>query len=397
MSLSELRLHVQELKSLVGAQLQEIETHPHGIALSLYLKGRIWWILDLRMSAPMSLILYELTPWKKKILPKPVSLFLNSHAKNKLLSSVELMEGEGRVFQVKFGLEDQVSILDIHLVPKAVNLTVSAQGKKISWNKPKELGIPPILVESHRDLISLKQEWLDDQEPKSKSHPTAAPGISIEDEFKKILSKKSKAIESIENQLNFDEAGELFKKAQDLKSSGDPAMQEFFEKAKAAQRKRAGTEARLKELKEEVVYLQLQMNSGKWQPPTAQPRKLMKKAEATGRTREIQGFTASKGKSAQDNLALLRAAKAWDLWLHLRDYPGSHLILSLDKGQNVPQDVLHEAAVWLAESSVKSKVKLSGMRLDVLVVECRFVRPIKGDKLGRVNYQNERVFTVIMP
>ncbi|MFN8845269.1 MAG: DUF814 domain-containing protein, partial [Bdellovibrionales bacterium] len=79
------------------------------------------------------------------------------------------------------------------------------------------------------------------------------------------------------------------------------------------------------------------------------------------------------------------------------DYPGSHLILSLDKGQSVPQEVLNEAALWLAESSVKSKVKLSGMRFDVLGVECRFVRPIKGDKLGRVNYQNERVFTVIMP
>ncbi|MFN9065949.1 MAG: DUF814 domain-containing protein, partial [Bdellovibrionales bacterium] len=151
------------------------------------------------------------------------------------------------------------------------------------------------------------------------------------------------------------------------------------------------------ELKQEVMALKLQMESGKWQPDAAQPRKLMKKAEATGRNREIKGFTASKGKSAQDNLALLRAAKAWDLWLHLRDYPGSHLILSLDKGQSVPQEVLNEAALWLAESSVKSKVKLSGMRFDVLVVECRFVRPIKGDKLGRVNYQNERVFTVIMP
>ncbi|MFN9068603.1 MAG: hypothetical protein ACK5V3_15350, partial [Bdellovibrionales bacterium] len=148
MSLSELRLHVQELKSLVGAQLQEIETHPHGLALSFYLKGRIWWILDLRMSSPMSLVLFELSPWKKKVSPKPVSLFLNSHGKNKLLSSVELIEGEGRVFQVKIGQKEQVVILDVHLVPKAVNLTVSANGKKISWNKPKELGTPPILAES---------------------------------------------------------------------------------------------------------------------------------------------------------------------------------------------------------------------------------------------------------
>ncbi|MFN8847636.1 MAG: hypothetical protein ACK5W9_12370, partial [Bdellovibrionales bacterium] len=318
MSLSELRLHVQELKSLVGAQLQEIETHPHGLALSFYLKGRIWWILDLRMSSPMSLVLFELSPWKKKVSPKPVSLFLNSHGKNKLLSSVELIEGEGRVFQVKIGQKEQVVILDVHLVPKAVNLTVSANGKKISWNKPKELGTPPILAESHRDLISLKQEWLAEQDPKPRSNSVSSAGGSKQDEFDKLLSKKNKAIESIENQLNSDDVALLFKRAQDLKNSGDPAMQEMFEKAKVAQKKRAGTKARLEELKQEVMALKLQMESGKWQPDAAQPRKLMKKAEATGRNREIKGFTASKGKSAQDNLALLRAAKAWDLWLHLR-------------------------------------------------------------------------------
>jgi predicted ribosome quality control (RQC) complex YloA/Tae2 family protein len=396
MSLSELRLHIQELKSLIGAQLQEIETHPHGLAFSLYLKGRIWWILDLRTSAPMSVIVYEFNPWKKKTSPKPAALFLNSHAKNKLLSSVELIEGEGRVFQVKFGTTDQSVILDVHLVPKAVNLSVSSEDKKISWNKPKELGIPPVMVESHRDLASLKQEWLNEQEPRSHVSPKSSQVVS-EDEFAKLIAKKNKAIESIENQLLSDEASELLKKAQDLKSLGDSSMQLMFEKAKAAKKKRAGTEARLKDLKDEVAGLQLQMQWGKWQPPLSRPQKLMKKAEATGRTREIRGYTASKGKSAQDNLSLLRAAKGWDLWLHLRDYPGAHLILSLNKGQNVPQDVLQEAALWLAESSIKSKVKLSGMRLDVLVAECRFVRPIKGDKLGRVNYQNERVFTVIIP
>jgi hypothetical protein len=31
-----------------------------------------------------------------------------------------------------------------------------------------------------------------------------------------------------------------------------------------------------------------------------------------------------------------------------------------------------------------------GQRIAVVIVECRFVKPIKGDKLGRVIYHGER-------
>ena len=37
---------------------------------------------------------------------------------------------------------------------------------------------------------------------------------------------------------------------------------------------------------------------------------------------------------------------------------------------------------------------LRGQMFDILVAECRHVRPIKGDKVGRVNYTNERVLRV---
>jgi hypothetical protein len=50
---------------------------------------------------------------------------------------------------------------------------------------------------------------------------------------------------------------------------------------------------------------------------------------------------------------------------------------------------------WLVESSTRqSAAELSGQAFDLLVIEKRHVRPIKGDALGRVNYSNERTFRI---
>jgi len=175
-------------------------------------------------------------------------------------------------------------------------------------------------------------------------------------------------------------------------------MQHAFEKAKQLDRKKAGTLERLEILKNEIAKLEAQVN-----PPQSflkkksEVREQLKEAGAEGRTKRIGEFVASRGKNAKDNLALLRTARGWDLWIHLRDYPSSHVILAVQKNQKVPDSIIQQAAIWLAQETSKSKNWPSGTRLDALVAECRFVRPIKGDKLGRVHYQNERVFTVVMP
>lgn len=395
MSKLELADHVSELKTVIGAQLQEIEAHPKGVAFSLYKKGRIWWLLDLTPQSPMSVLLYEETPWKKKITPKPAVLFLNSHAKNLMLSSIEILEQWGRVLLLRFSSSQKSVEIEVHLIPKAVNLIVRTGDKSIAWSKPKPLVAPPSVQESHRDIATIKMEWLDEQKGRVLQQKTSSEATSLS----KVLEKKKKALEQILLNLDNDEASILYKKGEDLKSVGNSEMGIYFEKAKALLKKREGTLQRVELLRKEIEDLSSRVARGETaQFQVGKPeRQLLKEAQATGRTLRIDGLIAAKGKSAQDNLSLLRAAKAWDLWVHLRDYPSSHLILSLDKGQKVSDEILKKAALWLAESSVKSKVNISGTRLDVVVTECRFVRPIKGDKLGRVHYQNERVFTVILP
>lgn len=56
---------------------------------------------------------------------------------------------------------------------------------------------------------------------------------------------------------------------------------------------------------------------------------------------------------------------------------------------------LKQIASWLINETKLKGANLGGT-FEVLIAECRFVTPIKGDSLGRVNYRNERVFRVRM-
>lgn len=418
MSLEELQDHVAELNSVAGAQLQEIETHPKGLAFAFYKKGRIWWILDLTLQQPMSLILYDETPWKKKTGPKPVALFLNSHAKNTFLAKAEILQDQGRVISVELVSSIKKIRIQVHLIPKAVNVIVDDGEKKISWAKPRDLGTAPVMVGSRRELTDLKFEWLNEQSSKTKNQNLEIPlkKEAALHQAELAIEKKRKALASMTEQLQNDQGqqwqklGEILKSTeihqldQEWKSfigSGQnrfQLMQKSFEKAKQFEKKKQGTKDRIEILIKEIKQIEKSIESGNFSSQKqGQVRHQLKDAKAEGRTKTFDGFVTSKGKSAADNLALLRSAKAWDLWVHLRDYPSSHLIIAIDKGKKVPDGVVMQAALWLAESSVKAKGSISGMKLDVVVCECRFVRPIKGDKIGRVHYQNEKVLTVIIP
>jgi hypothetical protein len=101
------------------------------------------------------------------------------------------------------------------------------------------------------------------------------------------------------------------------------------------------------------------------------------------------------GKSARDNLALLRKAKPHDYWLHIKDSPGAFGILRRNAGRAVVSDELQSAGRWVIEQSVKkSASELRGQFFEVLLAECRYVRPIKGDKIGRVSFTQSRTIRI---
>lgn len=57
----------------------------------------------------------------------------------------------------------------------------------------------------------------------------------------------------------------------------------------------------------------------------------------------VEGYKVSLGKNEKGNVELLQNARAKDIWLHMKERPSAHVIITTDK-QNVPMSVIEGAA-----------------------------------------------------
>lgn len=407
----------QELKHFVthfgpildGSQLQDVLVSDRGLALGFHSDVHYWMILDLMPNAPMILLFEEECPFKKGPKTKPVSLFLNSHGKDLYFTSMKVLEEYGRVIQLVLKNSQMECELEIRLIPKQCNLIVKAHGKQVAWDRPLELSPGPQVENppAPRTLEEIHEEWLAEQNSVKK--PSLDPVAQWEKQKKKDLEKKNKALGEIEKQINSEaqdlwyEAGLYLKTHGHLDVPGhlssyvDPReslswnIERSFSKAKQLTQKKEGARERFEELKKEIEVLEKSTYRAKPQKNSLDD--LMKKTEARGRKLHLEsGALAYCGKSGADNLALLRQAKAWDYWMHLKDYPGAHAIIHRQRDQLIPEKEIQEVAQWVAKESLSSKSLMVGQRVATVLVECRFVRPIKGDKLGRVTYHSEKTY-----
>jgi predicted ribosome quality control (RQC) complex YloA/Tae2 family protein len=99
------------------------------------------------------------------------------------------------------------------------------------------------------------------------------------------------------------------------------------------------------------------------------------------------------GKGGEDNDTLtFKVARPYHLWLHARGLPGSHVVVPLEKGMEVPQEVLLDAAhLALHHSGAKGEP-----RGEVSYVPVKFVRKVKGAAPGQVQFTREKTFMVRM-
>lgn len=414
-------LNQQELKTFVdhfnsvlaGAQLQDILSSDRGLALGFRKQVHFWMILDLVPNQPMMLLFKEQCPFKKAAKPKPLSLFLNSHGKNLLFEKLEVIEKWGRVVRLFLRNSSQVVELEFQLIPKQANLIVRADGKSISWEKPVDLKESPAMdfIPEVRTVEQIHAEWMAEQKNGQKT--LLDPVAQWEKQKSKDLEKKRKALSEIQKQLDAEkeviwyEAGEWLKAegfnnvpahleaCLDREKSLSWNMENCFFKAKQALQKKSGASDRMTELAREIE--KLEKSRYQERPKTNGLVDLMKKTEARGRKLNLSsGAIAYCGKSGADNLALLRQAKAWDYWLHLKDYPGAHAIIHRQRDQAISEPEIQEVAQWVAKESLASKTFVAGQKVAVVMVETRFVRPIKGDKLGRVTYHSEKTFNLTL-
>lgn len=103
----------------------------------------------------------------------------------------------------------------------------------------------------------------------------------------------------------------------------------------------------------------------------------------------FMGFEIRTGRNDRSNDALLRSAHKDDLWFHARDVAGSHVMVRVQKGRNIPQPVKERAASLAA---YHSKARTEGL-VPVMMTERKYVR--KGKKLAPGQVRVERSQTLL--
>ena len=68
----------------------------------------------------------------------------------------------------------------------------------------------------------------------------------------------------------------------------------------------------------------------------------------------IEGYKVQLGKSEKGNIELLKNARAKDIWLHMKDRPSAHVIITTDK-QNLPQNIILAAARLCVDFTTTAK------------------------------------------
>lgn len=412
--LNKLVLELGEM--LTGAQLQDVIMMDSYLFLQFYKKGPVALGLYLQPNEPSLGVIYEEIK-KKKPIVKPIVLFLRAHAKNKILKKMWMNEAEGRIVYFRFENSESYCEMSWVLIPRSLNVIVKTEDKSISMKPVKEL--PPALkMENQPELFDVNNYL--DQWVTRFQNPLKLKTASADQTLKKKarnIEKKKLAIEHLDSDLNklivpWANIGDFLKTYQSIDVPEDwklyiqsdaslaQNIQNCFEQAKYQEKKRLALTEKIEHLKSELIALSSEgseaiVKSQKNEERQSVGSVFMQKAGAKGRKLVLnEQIEAVIGKTAKDNLALLRKAQAWDLWLHLKDYPSAHAIIRRPRGKNVDYLDILKVGEWVLRESKAGLVLEPGDKFEIVVAECRHVKPIKGDKIGRVIYQNEQSYTL---
>jgi predicted ribosome quality control (RQC) complex YloA/Tae2 family protein len=99
------------------------------------------------------------------------------------------------------------------------------------------------------------------------------------------------------------------------------------------------------------------------------------------------------GRGGRDNDTLTtKFARPHDLWLHVKNTPGAHVVVPLEKNTSCPADLLVDAATLAVHHSDARDEQVA----EVSYVERRHVRKRKGAAPGSVTMDREKVIVVRM-
>jgi predicted ribosome quality control (RQC) complex YloA/Tae2 family protein len=125
----------------------------------------------------------------------------------------------------------------------------------------------------------------------------------------------------------------------------------FFSKSKKAKQKAKNLHIEEESLRSKIEHTQLFIHTVASAKDIAKiellfPKRQQSKKQKTNDSIEtfwVEGYKVELGKNEKGNIALLKNAKARDIWLHMRDRPSCHVIIHTDK-QQLPQNIIATAA-----------------------------------------------------
>lgn len=447
MNILEIDETINDIQKALGFKVQSVFFYDKTLVLKLWQnhKGYLL-VLSARWGQQGIVLIDDRARLKLKSEKKPLTLFANTHFKDASFIDISKNLSLGRFVELTFSSppnqdsrggskENETLSIELCLIPSALNLSLQSGPKKIHLNKPKEL---PLMAEMDlsklkvRSLDELKRPWIQElsgkvksasqnetnvnktspnqAECQSESRPFA-PSASISAR-ERALQKKRKVLVKVNEDLkdkmtneylefanllmvDVKEAKEKFPELYDEKKNKHKLKDFYFEKHKSLMAKRERVQNRLFELQTEIHDLE-QMTDEAWDALQSQKSQYRITTDVSAKTRKLllaPDLVAYFGKSAADNLKLLRSAKAWHQWFHIKDLPSSHMIIFKDKTRVLTGDEIKKACQWFwSENKERGQDASSEVPVEFLMTECRYVKPIKGDKLGRVTYSHEQVF-----
>lgn len=413
MNVLEIDESINDIQIALGFTVQNVYYYDKTLVLSLWQNHVCYWLVMCLDFGHQSIFLIPEQKIKLKNDKKPILIFAQTHLKQLFFTDISRSEDLGRKIQMLFTAPENEDVtIDVILIPTSMNISIYKGNKKIHLFKPKDLPeFKPQDLSSIKlkPLDLFKQSWLDEIGGKNNIVKSSKKEHTLSLE----IEKKSKAIKKVESDLakkmnddsyqfamllqkNAVEAKEKYPDLFDTKKSIHKLKDEYFEKHKALNQKILRSQERLKLLNDELKVLK-SMTESDWvqsQKNNINRQSSQFKNETSLKVRKLEvanDLVAYYGKSAADNLKLLRAAKAWHYWLHIKDSPSSHMIIFRDKNRELKDSEVYKSLEWFLKESLGVKSSEPPQVFEVLITECRFVRPIKGDKIGRVNYSQEKV------
>lgn len=109
--------------------------------------------------------------------------------------------------------------------------------------------------------------------------------------------------------------------------------------------------------------------------------------------RSAKGLRILVGRSGRDNNQLtFKVARGSDLWLHAQNTPGAHVVVPLERGQEVDEQTLLDAATLAAATSGQKR----DQKVEVTYTRKKNVHPIKRAPPGLVSVARGRTILVRM-